>query len=429
LFKRTFFIVALLGSFFVAPQGPQQAQVVSPAQSALLAQTPAPDFADATIPFDLVTRHIALKVRVNNSRPLSFIFDTGDQYAIINLERARELRLNLSGSLSVGGAGAERVAGAYVKDASFTFPAFPGFSQPVNMALPLSALSARLGQDFDGIIGSEFIKHFVVEIDYQAHVLKLHNKTTFVYTGQGQSIPVQLVNGHPILNAEVTPAGGEPIRGRFVLDLGAGIALALYSPFVVQHQLLGPNAKTVPAPAGAGTGGETRGRWGRVLALKIGNYQVAQPITLFSEDKAGAFASSSLAGNIGARIASKFRLFLDYSRNQIIFEPNSTFAEPLDYALTGASIIAEGNDYRTFRVREVVENSAASEAGLQKDDIVVAIDGRPASAITLSHLNEILERPVAQKLKIRRGEQTLVVTLNPRRIASASTAVGRVAQR
>jgi len=80
-------------------------------------------------------------------------------------------------------------------------------------------------------------------------------------------------------------------------------------------------------------------------------------------------------------------------------------------------------------VREVVENSAASEAGLQKDDIVVAIDGRPASAITLSHLNEILERPVAQKLKIRRGEQTLVVTLNPRRIASASTAVGRVAQR
>src|SRR4029077_6568931 len=122
-----------------------------------------------------------------------------------NLERARELRLNLSGSLSVGGAGAERVAGAYVKEACLPIPAFPGFSQPVNMALPLSALSARLGQDFDGIIGSEFIKHFVVEIDYQANVLKLHNQTKFVYTGQGQSIPIQLVNGHPILNAEVRP--------------------------------------------------------------------------------------------------------------------------------------------------------------------------------------------------------------------------------
>ncbi|HEU5238991.1 MAG TPA: aspartyl protease family protein [Pyrinomonadaceae bacterium] len=415
--SRTFlFIVALLITSLVAGVGPQRAQGVTSSQPASLAQTPAPDFSGATIPFDLVTRHIALKVKVNDSRPLSFIFDTGDQFAIINLELARELGLNLSGSISVGGAGAERAVGSIVKEASFTIPALPGFSQPVNMALPLTSLSSRLGQDFDGIIGSEFIKHFVVEIDYQAHVLKLHNKTKFVYSGSGQSIPIQLVNGHPILNAEVTPVGGEPIKGRFVLDLGAGIALALYSPFVGQHQLLGPNARTVKMPAGAGTGGETQGRVGRVLELKIGNYKIAEPITLFSEDKAGAFATSTLAGNIGARIAGKFRLFLDYSRNQIIFEPNSTFADPLDYALTGASIIAEGSDYRTFRVREVVENSAASEAGLQKDDIVVAVNGRPASAMTLSHLNDILERPVAQKLKIRRGEQTLVVTLSPRRI-------------
>ncbi len=413
----------------VAGIGPQQAQVVtSPQLFSQSVQTQAPDFSGATIPFDLVTRHIALKVRVNNSRPLSFIFDTGDQFAIINLERAKELGLNLSGQISVGGAGAERAVGAYVKDASFTIPAFPGFTQPVTMALPLSALSARLGQDFDGIIGSEFIKHYVVEIDYQAHVLKLHNQTKFVYYGPGKSVPIQLVNGHPILNAEVTPAGGEPIKGRFVLDLGAGIALALYSPFVVQHQFLGPNTKTVQAPAGAGTGGETRGRLGRVLELKIGNFKIAEPITLFSQDKAGAFASSSLAGNIGARVAGKFRLFLDYSRNQIIFEPNSTFAEPFDYALTGASIIAEGNDYRTFRVREVVENSAASEAGLQKDDIVVDVNGRPASAMTLTHLNDLLERPVAHQLKIRRGEQTLTVTLNPRRIAGVSTATARVAR-
>src|SRR5215468_2699974 len=372
---RSFLVAATLLTCFVLRIEPQLAQIVTVPPAVVMAQTPAPDFAGATIPFELITRHIALKVRVNNSRPLTFIFDTGDQFAIINLERAKELGLNLSGSLSVSGAGAERAVGAYVKEASFTIPALPGFSQPVNLALPLNNLSARLGQDFDGIIGSDFIKHFVVEVDYQAHVLKLHNQTKFVYSGPGQTVPIQLVNGHPILNTEVTPAGGEPIRGKFVLDLGAGLALALYSPFVTQHQLLGPNARTVPAPAGAGAGGETRGRLGRVSELQIGKYKIAEPITLFSQDKAGAFASSSLAGNIGARIASKFRLFLDYGRNQIIFEPNATFTEPVDYALTGASIIAEGNDYRTFRVREVVENSAASEAGLQKDDIVVAVNG------------------------------------------------------
>lgn len=30
-----------------------------------------------TIPFKLVTRHIVVPVKINNSRPLSFVFDTG----------------------------------------------------------------------------------------------------------------------------------------------------------------------------------------------------------------------------------------------------------------------------------------------------------------------------------------------------------------
>src|SRR5262245_2958603 len=102
---HSFLVAATLLACFVLRIGPQQAQIVTVPPAVALAQTPAPDFAGATIPFELITRHIALKVRVNNSRPLTFIFDTGDQYAIINLERAKELGLNLSGSLSVSGAG------------------------------------------------------------------------------------------------------------------------------------------------------------------------------------------------------------------------------------------------------------------------------------------------------------------------------------
>jgi predicted aspartyl protease len=59
-----------------------------------------------TVPFDLINKHILLKVMVNNSRPLSFVLDTGDQYAIINLELAKELGLTLRGQVRVGGAGA-----------------------------------------------------------------------------------------------------------------------------------------------------------------------------------------------------------------------------------------------------------------------------------------------------------------------------------
>lgn len=139
-------------------------------------------------------------------------------------------------------------------------------------------------------------------------------------------------------------------------------------------------------------------------------------MTLFSEDKEGAFAATALAGNIGAQIASKFKVFLDYSHRRIILEPNATFAEPFERAAGGLRLYAEGPTYRTFRIKNVLEGSPASEAGLQQGDIISAIDGRPASALTLSRVNEMFERPVSYKLTVRRGEQVLNVSLTPRKL-------------
>src|SRR3982751_3338529 len=125
------------------------------------------------IPFELVSKHIFLKIKVGDSRPLNFVFDTGDQVAIINLPRAQELGLKLEGELKVGGAGPNTLSGAYVKDTSFSIPGLDAFSQPVRIALPLGAMAPQLGQDFDGILGAEFIRQFVVEIDYQKSVMRL----------------------------------------------------------------------------------------------------------------------------------------------------------------------------------------------------------------------------------------------------------------
>ena len=370
-----------------------------------------------TIPFEMVNRHIVLKVRVNNSQPLSFLLDTGDQFAIINLDRAKELGLKLQGEIHMGGAGSTVSTGSFVRDSSFTIPGFPGFSQPLTLALPIGRMAPRFGQDFDGIIGSEFIKQFVLELDYQARVIKLYDKDKFNYAGPGESIPITLNSaGHPIIEAEVTPIGSAPVTGKFVLDVGSGGALALYSPFVAGHNLLSANLPTIKAIGVGGAGGEVVARIGRVSELKIGRFRISQPITLFAEDKVGAFADPALTGNIGQQIVSKFRLLLDYSRQRIIFEPNDSFNKSFDRAFGGLSIVAEGKDYRTFRVADVLENSPGTEAGLQRDDVITAIDGKAAADLSLTGILELFERPVAYKLSVRRGERMLQVTLIPRRL-------------
>lgn len=375
------------------------------------ATSPAPQ----VIPFEFVNRHILIPLKVNNSRPLWFILDTGDQYAVINLDVASELNLKLRGQVRVGGAGAQIQTGAFVDEATFAVQGLKDFTQPVTLALPIGHLASRLGQDFDGIIGSDFISQFVVEIDYQARVLRLHDKNNFKYTGPGEAVPIKFMHGHPILEAEVTPQGGTPIKGDFVLDIGAGLALALYTPFVNSHNLLN-NIKTIQSLGVAGAGGEASGRSGRVAQLKIGRYAIKEPITFFSEDKAGALATSEICGNIGARVASKFTLFLDYNRKQIIFEPNSSFNEPFTQPTAGISLIAEGKDYRTFKITDVLQNSPAQEAGLQKDDIILEVDGTTSRTLTLSRLHDLFEQPVSRKLTIRRGNSLLNVILTPRRL-------------
>jgi hypothetical protein len=369
-----------------------------------------------TIPFELANWHIMLKVKVNNSRPLSFVLDTGDKYAIVDLAVAKELGLELREGVHIGGAGSNTLTGAFVQNGTVTVNGIDGFSQPVRLALPTAFMASRLGQDFDGIIGCDFIKEFVVEVDYEAKQIKLHDKDKFVYSGTGESIPIQVNSaGHPILEAEVTPPGSAATKGRFVLDIGSGGALALHSPFVAAQQLLTHQPKTVKA-LGGGAGGEIKGQIGRVTELKIGSFRIKNPFAMFSEDKAGAFANAELLGNIGAQIASRFRLFLDYSHNRIILEPNSSFGNSFDRAFPGLSLTAEGKDYRTFRVKEVVPDTPAAEAGLQANDIITAIDNKPATEFNLSQIHDMFEKQNTYQLTVKRGEQTLQIKLTPRRI-------------
>lgn len=298
----TYFFLSLLISLLLTVSGANWPTHTAPVTS-FNSQTetrPAPQ----VIPFELINRHIFIPVRVNDSRPLWFVLDTGDQYAIINLDTAKQLGLKLRGQVSVGGAGAQTQTGAFVDGATFVMQGLKGFSQPVT-----------------------------------------------------------------------------------IRSLGA-----------------------------AGAGGETSGRIGRITSLKIGRFVIKEPITFFSEDKVGAFASPALSGNIGTNVASKVRVFLDYGRKQIIFEPNSTFSEPFNQSTAGISLIAEGNDYRTFKITGVLENSPAQEAGLLEDDVIIAVDDRTSINLTLSLLNDLFEQPVRRKLTIRRANSTVEITLTPRRL-------------
>src|SRR5204863_6183893 len=82
----------------------------------------------------------------------------------------------------------------------------------------------------------------------------------------------------------------------------------------------------------------------------------------------------------------------------------------------GVVLTTEGKDYGTIRVMDVLENSPAAQAGIQKDDILVSVDGKPAPELKATRIAEMFEKTATYKLTIRRGEQTLQVPLTPKKM-------------
>jgi Aspartyl protease len=373
---------------------------------------------DVTIPFDVANNNVYVRVSVERSAPLWFILDTGDKYALVDVATAQSLGLELTDAAGVHGASGTRVPARRVPNARFSIVGFEGFSQPLFLALPLDELATATGHDVAGILGYDFLSQFVVEIDYVAHTITLHDTARFQYHGTGESIPITFdAFEHPCASGTLTLEGRAPIDGAFVLDIGMSDAVTLHSPFVDREHLLPPVSTRIARPGGHGVGGPVgTTAFGRIEALTLGHFTIGHPVVGYSQATDGPFASANAAGTIGADILRRFNVILDYGHSRVILEPNATLTEPLEYSMSGLLLSGRGRDHRTLTVDSVFEHTPASDAGIRGGDVLAAVDGRAAAMYTLSDIRQLFKQEGPHGLVIVRGAVRLDVTLTLRRL-------------
>ena len=104
--------------------------------------------------------------------------------------------------------------------------------------------------------------------------------------------------------------------------------------------------------------------------------------------KTGVFASADVAGSIGTGVLKRFRATFDYSRKHLYLTPGANYAaaDPADRSGLWLSMDEAG-----FKVMSVVAASPAAEVGIHVDDVVTAVDGKPAAQIFLVDLRERLK--------------------------------------
>src|SRR5207245_5060713 len=186
------------------------------------------------IPLEIDNNLILLRVNVNGSKPLKFIFDTGASMSFISSKRAAELGLKSQGQFS-GDATGGRIQGATIEGVEFRVQG----AKVSKLTVASFPLPTPPGFDFDGIIGCNFIKQFVVEVDYLKRIMNLYNPRTYRYVGRGKSVPLILIGQNtPLVYAKILLAGRAPVKAKLKLDTSGDNGDLVNSPFAKRHKLV-----------------------------------------------------------------------------------------------------------------------------------------------------------------------------------------------
>jgi Aspartyl protease/PDZ domain len=382
-------------------------QPPTPGPSDALLQPGAPP-----IPFTLESSHIVFQVKLNGREPIGFLLDTGADENVINTSRLGDFGLKTyGGTTATGGGGSAEYD--YAAGATFTLPGVELRNQHVAV-LDQTGLERALGIPLGGILGFDFISRFVVEIDYEKKLITLHDPKTWNYSGSGHPVPVTFDGGIPFTNGLISVGAKTDIPAYFVLDFGAQETMTLTSPFVRANDLLNlaqTNAY-VNRPAGLENQFFAQNNVrGHIDRLTLGELiEQAIPINMSVNGK-GAYASANFSGTIGESIFRRYHVFLDYTRNRIIYEPTAQAHAPFPERKTyGLTILASGADLHAYTVTAVRPGSQAEKDGFKKGDVIAGFDGKLAAQLTLSDLREQLQHEgESYAIEVNRANDKLTI--------------------
>jgi hypothetical protein len=358
---------------------------------------------ETTVPFRLLNNHIYADVSVNGSKPLNFIFDTGG-HSIVTPATAKALGIGSQGNLTSSGGGDQlatsgvttlksiRVGGATITDQTASVMDFQA--------------KGVEGTDEQGMVGYEFFARFVTRFDYGNHTITFIDKKYFDPKDAGTPVPMRLYHQFPEILGSY-----DGIPGRFGIDTGSRMPLELNASFVAKHGLRSKVTGGAEAMTGWGVGGPSRSLVVKGGVLKLDGVTIAHPLTMLSLDKGGAGAAEAFPNNVGGGVLKRFVVTFDYGHSTMYLKPIDgalVDVDTFDRSGMWINAVPEG-----FKVIDITPAGPAEKSGLAKDDIITAIDGKPATGFFLPDLRKSLrnDKPGTVVTLAVKGKGDVKVTL------------------
>ncbi|WP_103865675.1 aspartyl protease family protein [Aquimarina sp. I32.4] len=386
--------------------------------------------------FELANNLIIVPVVVNGVE-LSFILDTGVGSTIIfSVDNKSSIELKNTSKIYLRGLGDnEPVEAIKSMNNEVTIGKATSANHRIYLVLDESInFSPRMGFPVHGIIGYDFIKDFVLDINYSKKIINLYNPESYQYKKCKKCYQTTLdfrgKKKRPFVKAKYEAVEGL-IDVNLLLDSGSGSSLWLFKN---KEKGIYPSENSFRDFLGKGFSGEIYGEKTKIKGLHIGGFKMKEVTTSFPDSiYIQGISLDNRQGSLGGNVLKRFNIILDYPHKKISFKKNSFFRKPFNYNMSGLTIQHSGftavKDYKEkdrvylgldkivskktfellnnfvlqpkYEIMDVRQNSPAELAGLKKGDIILQVNGKRAYQYKLSDLNDLFYLDEGKKIRIK----------------------------
>jgi len=356
-----------------------------------------------TVPFKLYDDVAVIKVSINGSKPLNFIFDTGTTTSLIDSITATTIGLISEDSQAL------LLNNDYLEMPMAKMKTLKAGNvviqnRPVIITQSFENYNRILGIPINGIIGMDFFGKYITELNFDKMQINLGSN---IDTTGYMPINAKIHNDLFYIDASIFTSSTDSVSNRFLFDTADLTAISLAEPFWEKNDLLNKCRSYYSGINRSSSSHASPSYFGNFNGIGLYNYRFNNVYINLTSSKRGFFANDSIAGTIGIDILKRFNIVINLKDEKLYLQPNKNYNDP--YRINTSGLRARLNKELTQCIIEaVLQHSPAEEAGLTTGDIIESINNIKADKENMSQIRKLTRSVPGTKLTfiIHRGVET-----------------------
>lgn len=380
-----------------------------------------------TIPFKFINNLIFIPIKVNGVE-LNFLLDSGVEETILfSLEDKKEVKFSNIEKITLRGLGSEdAIEGLKSTHNILEIEGVKSNNHLLYIVLDQEFnLSSHVGIPVNGIIGYQFFKNNLVEINYERKRIIVYRdikKNKNKIEKKFDKVAITIEKLKPYFISKVTIDSVE-FPAKLLIDIGNSDALWLFEN---RSSAIKIPAKNFEDYLGKGFSGDVEGRRAKISKFMMSKFEFHNPIVAFPDSNSvrNVKMVPGRVGSVGGEILRRFSVIFDYTDGFLYLKKNKEYFSPFNYNKSGVEIQHHGlqwvketvllqtvpsvtvddpfksnkSDFKykfnlkpIYEIANVRKNSPAANSGLQKGDVIVSINKNLAYKYSLQEINSLFK--------------------------------------